>query len=82
MALGKYIPIIFEKSCKCLVDCRASEGTNPSHSIRLGVIERYLFKPFNGLYHCPVFFYVHSLEVVIHLHHRYGVFTHSYLISA
>ena len=64
------------------MDHRAGEGTNPGHLIRLGVVEKYLFKPFNGLCHCLVFFYVHGLEVVVHLYHSYVAFACSYLISA
>ena len=78
VAPSEYIPIFCEKSCKCL----AGEGTNPGHSIKVGVIEKYLFKPFNGLYHYPMFFYVHGLELVIHLHHNYVAFACGHLISA
>ena len=82
MAPSKYIPVIFKKSCKCLVDHQVSKGTNPGHSIRLGVVEKHLFKPLNRLYHHSVFFYVHGLEVVVHLHHSYVAFARSHLISA
>ena len=37
--------------------------------IQLASFLEYLFKIFNGLCHCLVFFYVHGLEVVVHLHH-------------
>ena len=82
MALGKYIPVIFEKSCKCLVDRQAGEGTNPGSLIRLRVVKKYLLEPFNGLCHRPMFFYVHGLEVVVYLHHSYIAFACSHLISA
>ena len=64
------------------MDHRVSEGTNLGRSIRLGVVEKYLFKPLNRLCHHPVFFYVHGLEVVVHLHHSYVTFVRSHLISA
>ena len=82
MTPSKYIPVIFEKSCKCLADCRAGKGTNPGNLIKLGVVKMYLFKPFNKRCHRPVLFYVHGLELVIHLHHSYVAFTRSHLISA
>ena len=82
MALSKYFLVIFKESYKCLVDRRVGEGTNPGHSIRLGVVEKYLFKPFNELYHYSVFFYIHDLEVVVHLHHSYVAFACDHLISA
>ena len=82
VAPSEHIPVIFEKSCQCLVDRRAGEGTNPCCLIISRAVEKYLFKLFNGL--CPrlVFLYVHSLEVIVHLHHSYIAFTCSYLISA
>ena len=61
MAQGKYILVLFEKSRECLVDQRTGEGANPSCSIWFGVFKKYLFKSFNGLYHCPLFFYVYGL---------------------
>ena len=81
MAPSKHNPVILEKSCKCLADCRAGEGTNLGSLIGLGVVKEYLFKPFNGLHHHLVFFYVHCLEVVIHFHHSYVAFAYGYLIS-
>ena len=81
MAPSEYIPVIFKKSCKCLANHGVGEGTNHGRSIRLRVIEKYLFKLFNGLYHCLVFFYVHGLEVVVHLHHSYVEFACGHLIS-
>ena len=82
MAPGKYILVISEKSRKFLADRKASKGTNLYCLVRLRVVKNYLFKPFNGLYHRLVFFYVHGLEVVIHLHHSYVAFMCSHLISA
>ena len=61
MALSKYILVLFEKSRECLVDQQAGEGADPSRSIWSGVVEKYLFKSFNGFYHRPLFFYVHCL---------------------
>ena len=81
MALGKYIPVISEKSCKCLADCQAGEGIDLCRLVRLGVIKNYLFKPFNRLCYRPVFFYIHGLEVVVHLHRSYVAFTCNHLIS-
>ena len=69
MAPGKYILILFEKSGESQVDRQTGEGTNLDSSIRLGVVKKYLFKPFNRLCHRSVFLYVHGMEVVIHLHH-------------
>ena len=61
MAPGEDVLVLFEKSCECLADQWIGEGANPSRSIWSGVVERYLFKYFNGLWHCSLFFYVHGL---------------------
>ena len=82
MALSKHIPIIFEISYERLADHRAGEGTNPSCSIKVGVVEMYLFKPFNGLHHRSVLFYVHGLEMIVHLHHSCIAFVCNHLIFA
>ena len=81
MALGKYIPVISEKIRKCLADCQAGEGIDLCYLVMLGVVKNYLFKPFNGLCHHPVFFHIHGLKVVVHLHCSYVAFMFSYLIS-
>ena len=81
MAPSKYITVIFKKSYKRLANRWAGEGTNSGHSIRLGVVKKYLFRLFNELCHCPMFFYIHGLEVVIHLHHSYVAISYGHLIS-
>ena len=50
--------------------------------IQMASFLKYLFKLFNGLYHCPVFFYVHGLEVIVHLHHNYVAFACGHVIFA
>ena len=80
MAPSKHIPVILEKSYQCLADHWASEGTNPRCPIIPEVVKKYLFKPFNGLCHHSMLFYVHGLKVVVHLHHSYIAFMRSYLM--
>ena len=61
MAPGKYILVLFEKSLKCLADQRVGKGAYPSRSIWFRVVEKYLFKSFNGFCHRPLLFYVRRL---------------------
>ena len=61
MTSGKDILVLFEKSCECLADQQIGEGANPSCLIWSGVFKKYLFKSFNELHYCPLFFYVHCL---------------------
>ena len=81
MALGEYVPIISEKSCERLANRGISEGTNFGCSVEIRVVEKYFFKLLYGLHRGAVFFYVHSLEVVIHFHHGYVAFACNHLIS-
>ena len=60
MAPGEDILVLFEKSRDCVADQRIGKGANPSCSILSRVVERYLFKSFNGLCHSLLFFYVHG----------------------
>ena len=61
MAPGKDVLVLFEKSHECSVDQRTGDGVDPSYLIWSGVIEKYLFKPFNELCHHSSLFYVHGL---------------------
>ena len=82
MAPSEYIPITSEKGRECLTEREISEGSNFGCSVELGVVKKYFFKLLYRLHRLVVFFYVHNLEVVIHLHHGYVAFVCSHLIFA
>ena len=61
MIPGEDVLVLSEESRKRLADMRTSEGAELSRSVRSGIVEKYFFKFFNGLYYCSLFFYVHGL---------------------
>ena len=81
MTLGEDVLILLEKSHEHLEDRRFGKGANPSCSFWSGIVKKYLFKFLNRLRHGLMFFYVHGLEMVIHLQHSYIALVCSHLIS-
>ena len=81
MTLGEDVLILLEKSHERLEDWRFGKGANPSCSFWSGIVKKYLFKFLNRLRHGLMFFYVHGLEMVIHLQHSYIALVCSHLIS-
>ena len=64
------------------MDRGISEGSNFGCLVELAVVKKYLFKLLYGLCRHLMFFYVHSLEVVIHFHHGHVALSCGHLISA
>ena len=58
---GKDILVLSQECRECLTDWWAVKGVDLGHSLRFGVIEEYLFQPFNDLCNRSLFFYAHGL---------------------
>ena len=80
MTSGRDILILLEKIRERLADQYTGKNADPSYSFWSRIIKKYLFKFFKELRHRPVFFYVHGLEMIVHLQHSYVAFACSNLI--
>ena len=61
VAPGKDILVLSQEYRERLKNWWAGKGADPTRLLKSGVIEEYLFQPFNRLCNRPLFLYAHGL---------------------
>ena len=61
MAPSEDVLVLPYKCCERLANWWASKNADPGHSLEPKIIKEYLFQPFHGFCHHPLFFYTHDL---------------------